>query len=596
MKRVYAGHKVSKLGELTEEDIITQEPNFQSCSVHKQPMNVYCFDCKSLICRDCTIKDHLGHNYEFVVVAAPEMKKKLIQQLIPLHESYSKMERTMGNIQTTISDVESQGKISVQHIESSFAELQEIIDARKREYLKDTALKVEQKSKHLSEQRNGLSIACAAVQKVIDYTEHCVEHLADDEIMTMHTEIQCQINSEKKEQKKKEKTLLPVEEVDLGVKVGCVDDLKQLCLTREPNIEVAETKQTENVTLASSAEVNKPYQYFFGLLTKPADGKSARQALACSLKSLANDSNTECRVERIDNNTCRIVYTPTHRGRHEQIVTMNGREVAGSPFPVFVSINPTLLNAPIRVIAGLTYPDDIAITISETIIVTTPKEIKVFNKYGKKLRNLKLDIDPLGIAVDNRDGSIYICDRNNRIVKFNPSFKLLREFTGDLSLQYNFLAVVGDEVVVTEISKCLVMVFSKDLKHLRDFGSHGDELGQLKSVMGVASAENRKLYVSDYGRGCVNVYSNTGEFLHSFGQGKELSGPAGICVAGQYVYVADHNGHCVSVFTTEGKYVTSFGCRGEGEGEFTYPRGVCVDKDGFVYVCESGFNGRLQIF
>ena len=48
----------------------------------------------------------------------------------------------------------------------------------------------------------------------------CVEHLADDEVMCRHTELQSRIDSEI-EQSKKEKNPDPVEEVDMAVEVSC---------------------------------------------------------------------------------------------------------------------------------------------------------------------------------------------------------------------------------------------------------------------------------------------------------------------------------------------------------------------------------------
>ena len=233
MKKLFPGHKVSTLEELREggaEEILATEPSFQTCKIHKQPMNVYCYDCTSLVCRDCTMKDHLSHNYEFVIVAAPQIKQKLVQQLDPLRESRMKMLHAVDDIYTTISEVEDQGKSVVKKIGTSFAELRKIIDDHEQELLTETATKVEQKCKHLLEQGKGLSIACAAVESVIDYTEHCVEHSADDEIMCMHTEIQSRINREIEEQEGKD--LEPVEEVDLGVEVNCAEDLKQLFQTK----------------------------------------------------------------------------------------------------------------------------------------------------------------------------------------------------------------------------------------------------------------------------------------------------------------------------------------------------------------------------
>ena len=96
-----------------------------------------------------------------------------------------------------------------------------------------------------------------------------------------------------------------------------------------------------------------------------------------------------------------------------------------------------------------------------------------------------------------------------------------------------------------------------------------------------------------------SVFSIDGDFLRSFGCDengvKKLNRPRGVCVAGQYVYVTDDDLHNVSVFTTEGAYVTSFGHRGSEEGCFYYPYGVCVDKDGFVYVADF-YNNRVQVF
>ena len=344
MKKVYPGHKVSTLEELREggaEDIvIIQEPSFQSCDIHKQPMSVYCFDCKSLICRDCTITAHRDHRYEFVIVAAPQIKQKLLQQLDPLRESCSNMMCAVDGVHTTISEVEDQGKSVTKQIKSSFDEFRKIIDHHEQELLTETAMKVEQKCTHLSVQGKGLSIACAAVESVIDYTEHCVEHSADDEIMCMHTEIQSRISREIEEQQKERKDLEPVEEVDLGVEVNCAEDLKQLCQTKAKitRLCIDAAKSSVIKEMAGSAEVNKVSQYH--LFAKLSNGRPAKQAcmIMCSLKSLADGTVTQCQVDRVKGNKYCIQYTPTVPGRHELIVTVNGQEVAGSPFPVFASI------------------------------------------------------------------------------------------------------------------------------------------------------------------------------------------------------------------------------------------------------------------
>ena len=49
-----------------------------------------------------------------------------------------------------------------------------------------------------------------------------------------------------------------------------------------------------------------------------------------------------------------IQCTPTVRGRHELTVSVDGQQVAGSPFSVFVSIPPTQLSKPVKVWKNLT--------------------------------------------------------------------------------------------------------------------------------------------------------------------------------------------------------------------------------------------------
>ena len=139
-----------------------------------------------------------------------------------------------------------------------------------------------------------------------------------------------------------------------------------------------------------------------------------------------------------------------------------------------------------------------------------------------------------------------------------------------------------------------IMVYDRELKYVRRVEHSG--LGMLRGM----SADNHgNLYVTDYTNYCIQVFSSDGVFLRSFGSDsngvKRLYRPYSVCVSGHYVYVTNTSRHYVSVFTTAGDYVTSFGQRGSGEGEFDLPRGVCTDKDGFVYVADH-FNNRVQCF
>ncbi len=141
------------------------------------------------------------------------------------------------------------------------------------------------------------------------------------------------------------------------------------------------------------------------------------------MKSLHNGSIIKCNVDLIKYH---ILCTPTVRGRHELTVTANGEEVAGSPFPVFVSIHPTQLGKPVRVITGVKKPRYLAInSVGEIIITENNVDVAVYDKEGKKLRSLCQDIKkPNGLAVDDAD-NIYIADYGSKcVIKLNKDLKI----------------------------------------------------------------------------------------------------------------------------------------------------------------------------
>ena len=595
MKKLFPGHEVSTLEELKEggvEEILIQEPSHKACKVHKQPMSVYCYDCNTLICRDCTIKDHLGHKYEFMLVAVPKAKEELTQQLDPLMKSQESLFHAIKEIQTTIAEVEDQGGSVANTIKISCKELHTIIDDHQESLLTEAATRVQQKVKRLSGQEKSLSTAYAVVQGVIEYTKQCLEHSADDEVVRMRFEMQSRIDREIQEQQKEGENLAPVEEADMGVEVSCAEDLKQICLTKA-KLNFLCTITGEGV---KSAEMNKTSDFRVVTNGKPT------VVIECHLKSLASTSTSKCIVDLIEDREYRIQYTPTVRGRHEVIVTVNGQEVAGSPFPVFVSIHPTQLGKPVQVITGVERPWHLALNPAGNIIVRDSQTITMLDKTGKKLMKSEYDFHcPLGVAVDSTDGCVYVTDNLaniSKIIKLSPDLKLKQVFESNSEFNYRGESVVGDEVMVCCLDAS-VMVYTKELEYLRKIGSHGDTdgPGQYNRIFGLCSDEHSNVYVCDYSKSRVQVFSNGGEFLHSLDRDgydvKKLKCPHDVCVSGhgQYVYVTNYSGHSVSVFTTDGDYVTIFGqC-----GDLLYPRGVCVDKDGFVYVCDHG-NNRLQIF
>ena len=66
--------------------------------------------------------------------------------------------------------------------------------------------------------------------------------------------------------------------------------------------------------------------------------------------------------------------------------------------------------------------------------------------------------------------------------------------------------------------------------------------------------------------------------------------------ANRFVYVVDTDNHRIQQFTTGGTFVREWGELGDGEGQFSSPRGIAFDSSrGDLYVADTG-NHRIQKF
>jgi tripartite motif-containing protein 2/3/tripartite motif-containing protein 71 len=358
---------------------------------------------------------------------------------------------------------------------------------------------------------------------------------------------------------------------------------------------------TVRVEREGDAAVNKASESLFTIKSE-LSGKPIELLCTpeCHIKSLVDESTIKCEVEVIEDCKLHVKYTPTIRGRHELIVTAHGKTVIGSPFPVFVSINPAELGKPVKIINGLESPMGIAVNSLGQVVVGELDGVVLFDKNGEKLKSVRAQSiqlrlqSILGLCVDPTNDSIYVAGA--RIVKLDGDLDVVKYSASNM---YRDVTVVGDKVVACREENNNLEVFTKDLERGGPEIRKDVILRQFGTICGVCSSKEGKLFISDFQKGCIHMVSSEGKFLFSIStltnMYDTLSGPLGVSIFGQYLYVVEHRDNCVVVFTTSGRYVTKFCKRGAGEGNIFDGRGVCIDEDGFVYVCDSR-NNRVQIF
>ena len=424
-----------------ESQNIAQDSLSKKCAAHKEPLIVYCFDCGRLICPHCVIDDHNGHKLKFNKVAAPDTRKKLMEKLKPLRELKVSLSHAAVKVQTTRCEVEAQGLSVAKDIRTSFLELQKILDDHKRELLEEAARRVQEKMDKLSLQEESLSLACAEVQSVLDHIEQCVGHHTDSEFMGMHTELACQIQRGVEEHDEGVVSLEPVEEVDVGVEVRCAEDLQQLCQTK--------AKLTQLSTVISdipkTADLNN-------ISTCTLTTVKCNCKVDCHLKSLSNGSIIECHVDETGARNYSIQYTPTVRGPCELTVSVDGQQVADSPFPVFVSVPVAQLGRPVRVLHGLCVPTGVAVNSMGELVVSGG-DVIIFDKEGNTLRSVQHELAWChGVAVDGEDNIYCTYLFSNKIMRCNMNGGRVKvhQVKQVQGRGRSGVSVVGDEVMVCE--------------------------------------------------------------------------------------------------------------------------------------------------
>ena len=599
--QIFLTHEVASLDDLKHgraEPIPVKEPPTKKCLDHDKSLKIYCYDCDSLICQHCTVKDHRDHNFEFTKKAAPDEKTKLLDEMYPLKEVHAKLTSTVEHIQTIKLEVEAQKDSAINFIKTSFKELHDILDKREKHLMEEAGAVVQEKVNKLSVQEKTLSLASAEIQSVIDYTERSVMHGTDNEVMSMHTEMRKTIEQKIEEHSKSGRSLKPVEEADMGVEVRCSEALQQLCqtqaiVTKEGRIDPSKC----TVHLEEAAEVGKVSKGT--LITSLSNNKQTKRncKVSCLIKSLHNGVIADCNIDDDGSGRYSIQYTPTVRGRHELTVLIDGQHVAGSPFPVFVSIHPTQLGKPVKVWDGLHHPLGITANSKGDILVTeSVGNIIKFDANGqrhklvaqnelKALRCIAVDDEDNIYCIDENNNKILTCDKNGGNVQ-------VHEVMANKGTGRRALFIINNELLISEAdSRGTIMLYDRELKYVRRI-QHKD----MGEIMDISADVHGNIYVTDYSNTCIQFFTANGVFLRSLGKDKnKLKQPWGVCVSGQYVYVTDITNHCVSVFTTDGVYVTSFGQYGSKEGDFSGSYYLYIDNDQFVYVSDTR-NNRIQCF
>ena len=614
--KILKTHQIINLDEFQAQanNLIPPKKALPRCPKHSnKKLKIYCETCRELICSDCTIRLHQGHNYDLVGDVFTKHKEEIVSGLKPVKEKLNKVQQALRTFDTRAKEINEQRATMEANIHREFDQQQRRLDQQRIELVSKLDSLTQQKLKCLAAQRDQVEIAQVKLTSCLEYAEGGLETGTEGEVLAMKAPVLNrieQINAEFEPA-----TIQPETKADIRLLTDGKEQLQKACL------EFAEIVEGESIGIENSyvtedgleaVKVGEQKSIEFHARTKTNKQHKEKLDLTAELVHTKSTDRVRCEVVKQRNGTHKINYQPAKRGKHELHLTIKGHPVRGSPYPITVTPSPQSLHKPVRVVGGLNKPTGTAINSKGQIVVAENGGncISILIQEGEKICTFGTAGSgngqfngPYGVAVDE-DDNIYVADQyNHRVQKFTSEGKFEAAVGGQGSNNLQFYHPTGicfnkqnNNLYVCDQSNHRIQVLSTDLTFKNSFGTSGSANGQFQVPLYAAFDDANNLYVTEYSGHRVQVFSADGRFLRTFTNkvnGEKLKSPYAIAIdSSNTVYVSENSPHSVSVFTSQGDYITSFGSQGANEGQIN---GLSVDQSDSIIVSDYN-NGRLQIF
>ena len=140
-------------------------------------------------------------------------------------------------------------------------------------------------------------------------------------------------------------------------------------------------------------------------------------------------------------------------------------------------------------------------------------------------------------------------------------------------------------IMICDSENDRIRVFDSSGQFISQFGSEGDGTNEFNDLCGICSI-GQGLYIGDRGNKRIQVFDSiTCSPIRSL----YLDGfiPLAICATSEGLILVTTSFNGILVLNQGGEIVKRFGFRGDGNGQFGYPRGICCNSKRQIVVLDS---------
>ena len=547
-------------------EMVAAEP--QLCSVHSdEVLKFYCETCSCLVCRDCTVVEHLGHKYDRMEKVADMERKKLNSLLGKATQSREQIEAATSSVAQVRKDFDER-KLSIdgsivgafQRLEQSLSKRKEILFAKSAELSKGKVARLGNQLGELDRLKNDIIHVAMMLHAAIE-TYSTVEMLSISSALALRLkELLSQLSK---------LSLDPCETKPAPMFVS-LDPAPVCSMLAEFGVITSGCCPGECTASLQIPSAIIGRERSVVVTARDLEGKIYSHGGENIQASLTIDGSTkQLDVSDNDDGTYVTRFVPELCGECSLSVVIQGQPIKGSPFQLRVrkprDYKTVLYYEKCFNLSGTAWMVGVSDKREIFVGVGGAHCVSVFDSEGYNLRSVgtkgsgrRQFSSPSGIVV--HDDVMYISEFfNHRIQK---------------------LSTLGD--------------------YKSTFGKHGSGDGELNGPRGLCFDRILKLlFVSDSGNNRVSAFHLDGTFAyHIIGTGSNfgksfIDNPWGLAFdPWGNLHIACYGANCVKVFSVEGRYLMQY-----GHGKMMGPAGIVIDEEGYTFVSEySGHQYRVLVF
>ncbi|XP_065897634.1 tripartite motif-containing protein 2-like [Dysidea avara] len=249
-------------------------------------------------------------------------------------------------------------------------------------------------------------------------------------------------------------------------------------------------------------------------------------------------------------------------GKAKLIVSVDGKQITGSPYTIEICRNYSALDMPSKVVEDSSIvgqPQNIAFSLCGLWAVLTDDQVYIFDGQNQLVKNIRkhpgnnVELHSCqGVAFD-ANNCLYVTD-SGYVKKFDVHGNYLLQFRG---------ADSGNDQLQTP----------------RGITTH---CGKVYVADSKSTYTQQQIYIYT---GCIFVFRCDGQFCTSFGSDNLKSAYDVAVNANNQLLVADFQGNCICIFTPDGQYVGA--TVGDRRTRVDQPISLATDRNGFVFVTDN---------